>query len=352
MDRYIGIDVHTKTCTLAIMNAAGKRLKELVLETDATLLIETMRGVAGTVHVCIEEGTLTNWLYELLEPHVDELVVIQPEKKPQGSKSDSIDAWALADQIRTRRFGRRVFKMPRRFCGLRQAVRAHHIATKDTTRAKNRLNAVYRSRGVKDVGDEIYDPKKRTAWLRKLPGAYRTLAETLSLQLDGLLEAHSRAEDWVRREGKLVPEVRRLMTVDGLGPIRSAQIVAVVVTPERFRTKQQFWKYCGLGVVTHVSAEWDCDRATHELVRRKVAKPRGLNRNRNAMLKNAFKGAAETVVGMPSRPLSLDYHKSVAAGAKPNLALLTTARRIAAAVLAIWKHKEDYTPDKHRSRAA
>jgi transposase len=40
-----------------------------------------------------------------------------------------------------------------------------------------------------------------------------------------------------------------------IGPVRAATIVAVVVTPERFRTKQQFWSYCGLGIVTRSSAD-------------------------------------------------------------------------------------------------
>ena len=34
------------------------------------------------------------------------------------------------------------------------------------------------------------------------------------------------------------------------------------------------------------------------------------------------------------------------AGVKPNLAKLTLARRIAAAVLSMWKHQEVYDPKK------
>jgi hypothetical protein len=34
-----------------------------------------------------------------------------------------------------------------------------------------------------------------------------------------------------------------------MGPIRVAQLVSIVVTPHRFRTKRQFWSYCGLSIV-------------------------------------------------------------------------------------------------------
>jgi transposase len=352
MDRYIGIDVHSKSCTVTLMSASGQRLKEQVIDTNAKVLIETIRSTAGTRHVCFEEGSLSSWIYELLEPHVEELVVVQPQKRQRGSKSDSIDAWLLADNIRTGKLGTKVFKRPKRFDGLRQAVRAHQIAVKDMTRAKNRLNALYRSRGISGAGEAIYDAEKRTVLQRKLPSAYRTLAEMLSRQLDELIETRNRAEKWLRKEAEPLAEVERLMTVDGLGLIRAAQVVAVVMTPDRFRTKRQFWSYCGLGIVSRSSSDWQKDPSTGRWQRRLVAQTRGLNRNRSPMLKNVFKGAADTVIAMRTHPLSVDYARMLEAGTKPNLAALTIARRIAAAVLAIWKHKEVYAREKQRPTAA
>ena len=49
---------------------------------------------------------------------------------------------------------------------------------------------------------------------------------------------------------------------------------------------------------------------------------------------------------MAARPLHQSYQRLLAAGTKPNLARLTIARRIAAAVLAMWKNKETYNPTK------
>jgi transposase len=351
MDRYIGLDAHKETCTLAVMGPSGKRIKERVVETNVRLLIEEIRSIAGTRHLCMEEGAQSAWLYETLEPHVDELVVVQPEKR-QGSKSDSIDAWVLAEQMRTRRFGTRVFKAPRRFTRLRQAVRAHRVAVREMVRAKNRLKAQYRSRGVRELSNEVYEAEKRTNWLRKLTGPHRTIGELMSFQLDAAMQAHERAEKWLLDEAKLVPEVARLDTVPGLGPIRASQIVAVVVTPDRFRTKRQFWSYCGLGIVTRSSSDWTKDRSTGELVRRSKSQTRGLTRNRNALLKEVFKGAAEHVIVMKNQPLRADYERMVAAGTEPKLAVLTIARRIASATLAIWKHKEDYAPEKHVAKTA
>ncbi len=68
------------------------------------------------------------------------------------------------------------------------------------------------------------------------------------------------------------------------------------------------------------------------------------------MLKSVFKGAAlQVATRMTSHPLHADYQRLLDAGTKPNLARLTIARRIAAAVLAMWKHEEVYDPAKQRS---
>ncbi len=108
MERYIGLDAHSTTCTFAVMGATGRRLKEQVLETNGKVLVEFLKTIAGDRYLCLEEGTQSEWLYELLEPHVKELVVVQAQWRP-GTKSDSSDAWELADGYRTGRFRRSVF---------------------------------------------------------------------------------------------------------------------------------------------------------------------------------------------------------------------------------------------------
>ena len=111
------------------------------------------------------------------------------------------------------------------------------------------------------------------------------------------------------------------------------QIVATVISPHRFRTKKQFFSYCGLGIVTHSSSDWGRN-SQGAWERRQIAQPRGLNRNRNPILKRAFRGAADAVINtLPKHSLHVAYQRAIAAGTKPNLARLTLARRLAASVL-------------------
>jgi hypothetical protein len=100
----------------------------------------------------------------------------------------------------------------------------------------------------------------------------------------------------------------------GLGPLRVAQLIPIVVSPMRFRTKRQFWSYCGLGIVMRSSSDWVRTK-DGGWARAEVQQTRGLNLNHNHTLKNIFKGAATTVVTqLETEPLRQDYQRLITAG--------------------------------------
>jgi transposase len=348
MERYIGIDVHAQSCTVSVKGSSGKLLKTEVVQTRGEALVESVRKVSGRKYVCIEEGTQSQWMHELLLPHVEDLVVVVPPRS-RGNKSDRIDSEALAEMARTGETDVRVYKAPRAFAGLRDAVRGYQMFSKDVARVKNRLKAVFRSRGLTEAGNDVYREGRKEPWLQKLPASSRRLVELLGSELESLRPLKEQAEQWLLEEARTHAAVALLTTVPGLGELRAAQIVAIVMTPHRFRTSRQFWGYSGLAIVTRSSADWE--RRQGRWVRAEVIKTRGLNRNRQPLLKSIFKSAASTVIArMTTNPLHQSYHRSLNAGVKPNLARLTLARRIAAICLAIWKKQEDYDPAKHEHR--
>ncbi len=208
MERYVGLDAHAQSCTLGVMSAGGRRLKSSVVETNGRALVEAVKGIGGRVHVCLEEGTQSAWLYELLKPHAAEVVVaVAPERK--GPKDDQRDAWARANELRTGAIETRVFKAPEHLAGLRSAVRAYGFAVTDVVRAKNRLKSVFLSRGI-STDASVYHPTKRSSWLKKLPSPHRELAEWLGRQLDQLEPLRDEAEGLLQAEAKRHPIIRKL----------------------------------------------------------------------------------------------------------------------------------------------
>jgi len=57
MDRYIGLDVHAASTTMAVVGPTGRRIRSQVVDTSAGPLVEALRGIGGERHVCLEEGT-------------------------------------------------------------------------------------------------------------------------------------------------------------------------------------------------------------------------------------------------------------------------------------------------------
>jgi hypothetical protein len=67
--KYIGMDVHTESISIAVRNAVGKLVMECVIETKASTLLQFIHGLSGDLRVTYEEGTWSAWLYDLLKPH-------------------------------------------------------------------------------------------------------------------------------------------------------------------------------------------------------------------------------------------------------------------------------------------
>lgn len=348
MERYIGLDVHAQSCTLAMVSAAGKRLGVQVVETNGAALKQAFAAIPGTLHVCLEEGTQSAWVYELLKDRADVAVIIPDGHR--GPKDDARDAWTLAESLRIGAAKRRVYKDCGPFSELRAAVRSYTMLRDDVRRTKNRLKAVYRSRGLMPPAGAPFHSEHHQSWARKLPPEQARSAELLLEQLRLQEGLWNKADERLAAASRKHAVVKLLSTAPAIGPIRAAQIVAHVVTPHRFRTKRQFWAYCGLAVVMRSSADWERDR-NGNWVRANKLQSLGLNRNRNGALKEVFKGAAHQIaVQMGGHPLHKDFVRLTEGGMKPNLAMVTIARRIAAAVLAMWKHGEAYDTEKHATK--
>jgi transposase len=102
--KYIGMDVHQATISVAVMDGNGKLIMECLLETKAAIILEFVQGLRGTLSLTFEEGTSAAWLHDLLKPHVSQLLVCDPRKAAllkEGNKSDRIDArnWDAASII-------------------------------------------------------------------------------------------------------------------------------------------------------------------------------------------------------------------------------------------------------------
>jgi len=347
--KYIGMDVHMATTVIAVADKVGKIVAEAVIETKPPAILDFLKSQRGAVHVTFEEGTQAAWLHDLIRPHVAEVVVCNPrEISVQDNKADKSDAKRLAELLRTHGL-KAVYHGEHGTQALKELTRSYGAILSDSIRVKNRLKGIFRGRGISCTGTTVYSKKGRDQWLQKIDN--NAVGSRISKQfkeLDCLTELRNEAEKELLAEARKHPATKILRSIPGIGPLRAAVILGFTSTPHRFRTKNQFWKYCGLAVTSEVTGEYTFIDGR---VCRSRKKPlvRGLNINYNHALKDAFKGAATTAAMGVWRS---DFNAMVANGTRSSLVLLTLARKIASIALAVWKKGELYDSKKLKFKHA
>src|ERR1700727_945592 len=186
-EKYIGMDVHQATISVAVMDSLGKLIMESIVETKAATILEFLQGLRGTLSVTFEEGTSAAWLHDLLKPHVSHLVVCDPRRNAllkDGSKSDRIDARKLAELLHANKL-HAVYHGEHGVRTLKELGRSYLTITKDLTRVMSRIKALYRSWAIPCSGATVYAPRHRAEWLAKIPHpGVRLRAERLYQQLE------------------------------------------------------------------------------------------------------------------------------------------------------------------------
>lgn len=345
-DKYVGLDVHQASTSIAVVDCNGKSITDAVIRTRADAIRDFISGLSGTVHVTFEEGTQAAWLYEVIRRLVADLVVCDPRQNKVlavGNKGDRIDAKKLAELLRAGLL-KPVYHSNHDTKALKQLTHNYDSLVSDTTRVMSRIKAVFRGQGIPCSGRDVYYKRNREQWMSRLAEpSLRVRAQFLFDELEPLKTLRRAAKKVMLKEARRHQAFKILSEIPTLGPIRIAQIIAAVGAPHRFRTRRQFWAYCGLAVVTRSTDDYRFDE-NGPIRRSRPPATRGLNRNFNRRLKHVFKSAA--LQGASKEPFKSYYQARIAAGIRPEMARLTLARKIANITLTLWKNGGQFNGHK------
>lgn len=342
--QYLAFDVHQATTVASVRDQNGSVVMRATVATEARAILQLVKSVGPRVHVAFEEGTQAQWLHDLLTDHAERVIVCNVRGRSETTnKSDRIDADGLSEMLRLGAL-KPIFHGATEVLTLKELVRNYNNLIEDSTRVMLRIKAIFRARATRTPGVSVYRPSQRKEWLGKLEGGARVRAASLLAQLDMLLELRAKAKAAMITAARRQPGWRVLDSIPFYGPVRIAQLLAIIRTPFRFRTKRNLWPYAGLAVVTRSSADEEFKDGTLRR-RKKTPFTRGLNRNHNPMLKAVFKAAANAAACRPG-PLRDFYEASLARGVREELAKVTLTRKIAAVTLRLWKKGELWDPNK------
>src|SRR6266849_5525428 len=248
----IGVDYHPSFQQIAFLDqdtgeCGERRLNHSDGEAEKFYRDLQQRGVR--VRVGMEATGYSRWFERLLaelsvEVWIGDAAKIKT-KRVRKQKTDRQDAQLLLKLLLENNFPRVWVPSPENR-DLRQLLWHRHRLVQMRTRIMNQLQALAMNEGKRWKKKLWSEPGR--AELEKLalaPWASRRRQELLEL-LDRISPPIEELTAAVEQEARKRPEVLRLMTHPGVGPLTALAFVLIIGTPERFRRGKQIGSYIGL----------------------------------------------------------------------------------------------------------
>jgi transposase len=334
---FIGIDVHSQFCEIAVITTTGKVVHRDRCGTTIPALVEVLKAVPRPRSLVIEEGPMAGWLWRSLQAEVESMVVSEPRRNQlvakEGDKDDDIDAEKLA-QLHRGGFIKPVHQVDSlEQAVFKQLVALYHHRVRQRVREAHRITSLLRQHGVVIREKAYVANEARPALLAKLP-ANKLLHELVRKMWSSYDALAKQEEQWRRRLTAAAQEVdivRRWQELPGIGPVRATTLYAYLDTPWRFRSKEALCKYLGIGLEREHSGNG----------------PERLHvpKQRHCLLKATILGAARSAVVQRDNPFADLHRRWLDAGVSLPLARRNVARRLAATLWGMWKNDSAYRPD-------
>jgi transposase len=248
----IGVDYHPSDQYIAFVDTETGEYGERQLNHSAGEAEKFYRELARRgvrVRVGMEATGYSRWFERLLaelgmELWIGDAAEIKT-KRVRKQKTDREDARLLLRLLRENNFPR-IWVPSAENRDLRQLLWHRHRLVQMRTRIMNQLQALAMNEGQRRK-KKLWSAPGR-AQLEKLAldtWASRRRKDLLELldRMNPTIEELTRA---VEQEGKKWPEVLRLMTHPGVGPLTALAFVLIIGTPKRFRRGKQIGSYVGL----------------------------------------------------------------------------------------------------------
>lgn len=332
--KHIGLDVHSTVTYASVRNSHGTIICRTRFATTRREVEKFMDGIKGPKRVVLEESQMADWMTRVLVPRAEEVIRCQPQHNrlisKSEDKSDATDADTLSDLLYLNRL-KKVHHPPAAYRTLREAVRGYWIASRELTRAKNRLKAFFLFNGSHEVGEHVYLVRYREANLKRVVelGANVELARLLYRHMDHCRKIKADHIRVVRQLAKpFKSHVDFLMTIPAIGPISAYTLVAYLEDGWRIANKRQLWKYAGLSLRRHESNGFGIQGASY---------------SGNRMIKRVLMSAAITVVSREEKnSLTELWERWIRQGADAKRARRNLARKIGVIVHHVLRTGKGY----------
>lgn len=334
MSFVIGLDAHSKFSEFAVYKDSKKLVECKRINTSEEQFRMFIKKFPNPKVVIFEESTLSQWLRSVFLPYCDEVIICEPYANSllyrTDQKSDKIDCRKLVQLYRLNLL-RRVYYGSDTQHELKRLVLQYHSYKREVVRLKNQIHAKYRQAGIFPGSGLAYTPAVHAAYLEQLRSDSLRSIITGLLRIVNEIEKETREILQILREdSKKYLMLKNFMQIPGVGVITALTFFALIMTPERFNSKERLWSYCKIGIATSQSG----GRIYRQC----------LTRRGNPLLKNVLIQASLKGIHTQDSCLSRMYDRLTSRGLSPALARITVARKIASTMYYIWLKKCSFDP--------
>ncbi|HEY1963365.1 MAG TPA: IS110 family transposase [Acidobacteriaceae bacterium] len=331
---YIGLDVHKKTISYCVKDAAGGVHREGKIGSTRCELDAWIRTLPPPRTIAMEATIFTGWIYDHLLPHAEKVKVAHPLMlraiAAAKKKNDKIDASKIADCLRCD-FLPECHMATTEIRDRRRMLRYRNLVVRQMVQMKNRVSGLLMETGVSYNKQRLH----KVGYFAELMSTNDEVSESIRplLNLSRGMIRRSQKLDYdlvssLERDPVLKERLRRLRTVPGVGPITALTWTLEIGDFTRFGSIKQAISYCGLCGDERSSAD--------KVMRMPLSKQR--NKHMQRVLIEANKLAPREC-----HELAAIHGRELERGNR-NRATLAVARKMVCYMLAVERRKQDFVP--------
>jgi transposase len=332
---FVGIDLHKKTIAVCVVDQQFRVVRRQNFVCADAKRIKEYFTKLGAFQAVVEATASYEWLWQLLEPLAQRLVLAHPKKlriiAESTRKSDRLDAQVLAEFLARGMIPQAYRPTPRQRqhrtlvrhrCYLRRQASASRVKIRRIVSDYNADRSdLFTAEGLAYLGalqltpaDRFVVEQLRTTWTR---------------QVAQVQEAEKQLRSFAQEGGTAETEARAVLeSIPGVGVVTVDIILSEIGDIHRFRAANEVVAYAGLAPARRESAG--------------KTKDLGITKDGSRLLRWAMVEAAWRLVRHSPRWRNSYEQLHKRRGKKK--AIVAIARRLVTIVVAVWRKGEKYRP--------
>lgn len=342
---YIGIDVHLKTWSVAIITQSGYKKKHSQKSSAKELFEHLKKHYPNGIYKAVYESGFSGFsTYYALQGYGIDCMIIHAADVPTTQyehvmKSDPVDSEKLAKALKAGTL-KGIYVRKKENLDYRSVVRIRKTLKQQLAGYKSRVKHLLYNNGVQlppcFESTNTHWSKRFMSWLRDEVVLLSPSRAGLDLLLDqvelfrkSLLKANQLIRD-LSRNPVYAERYSQLISIPGIGVNTAMCLLTEIDNISRFNNQREFASYLGLIPTCHSSGEKSCNG------------------------EKTFRGNKKIGPMLVESAWVIIRHDSVMSAAygdyckrmKPQEAIIRIARRLANRVLSVLKSDKEYQYDK------